>query len=247
VSGAVIDPAASASREPPAPLYTAAYLRYALGILCVVYVANFLDRQILSILLQSIKEDLALTDVQLGLLSGTAFGLFYATLGVPIARLADRVSRKAVIAVCLALWSCMTVLCGTAARFEQLFVYRMGVGVGEAGGSPPAHSMISDYFPPERRATALGVFALGVPVGLLIGYLVGGWLDEVASAGGSRSSSPGRPGSCCRSSSRGPCASRRGDTPTASTPRQTLHRRCRRCCAFSGGRARFVTSRSGPR
>ena len=116
--------------------------------------------------------------MQLGLLSGTAFGLFYATLGIPIARLADRFSRKGVIAVCLALWSVMTALCGTAAGFAPLLLYRIGVGVGEAGGSPPAHSLISDYFPPERRATALGVFSLGVPFGILVGFLAGGWLDE---------------------------------------------------------------------
>ena len=162
----------------PAPTFSQAYLRYALGLLCVVYVVNFLDRQILAILLQSIKEELQLTDVQLGLLSGTAFGLFYATLGIPIARLADRVSRKAVIAVCLTLWSGMTLLCGTAGSFAMLFLFRIGVGVGEAGGSPPSHSLLSDYFPPERRATALGIFALGAPVGNLIGYLFGGWLDE---------------------------------------------------------------------
>ena len=125
---------------------------------------NFLDRQILAILLQSIKQDLRLTDAQLGLLSGTAFGLFYATLGVPIARLADRSSRKGVMAVCLALWSLMTVLCGTAGSFALLLAYRIGVGVGEAGGSPPAHSMISDYFPPERRASALGIFAVAALV-----------------------------------------------------------------------------------
>jgi len=172
------DLARSTGSEAADPVYDATYLRWALGILCAVYVVNFFDRQILAILLQSIKRDLQLTDVQLGLLSGTAFGLFYATLGIPIARLADRVSRKGVIAVCLALWSAMTVLCGTAARFESLFLYRIGVGIGEAGGSPPAHSLISDYFPPERRATALAVFALGVPFGLLLGFLVGGWLDE---------------------------------------------------------------------
>ena len=160
------------------PSYSPAYLRYALGLLCVVYVVNFVDRQVLSILLQSIKEDLGLSDLQLGLLSGTAFGLFYATLGIPIARLADRFSRKGVIAVCLALWSAMTALCGTASGFATLLLYRVGVGVGEAGGSPPAHSMISDYFPPERRASALGVFSLGVPLGILVGFLAGGWLDE---------------------------------------------------------------------
>lgn len=158
--------------------YSQAYLRYALGLLCFVYVVNFVDRQILAILLQSIKEDLGLTDVQLGLLSGTAFGIFYATLGIPIARLADHYSRKGVIAISLAIWSAMTALCGFAGGFVSLLVFRIGVGVGEAGGSPPAHSMISDYFPPERRATALGIFSLGVPIGILVGFMVGGWLDQ---------------------------------------------------------------------
>jgi MFS family permease len=147
----------------PSPAYSRGYLRYALGLLTVVYVVNFVDRQILAILLQSIKTDLQLRDWQLGLLSGTAFGIFYATLGVPIARLADVFTRKGVIAVCLTIWSGMTALCGMAGGFATLLVYRVGVGVGEAGGSPPAHSMISDYFPPERRATALGIFSLGVP------------------------------------------------------------------------------------
>ena len=165
--------------DPPAPAaYSQAYLRYALGLLTVVYVINFVDRQILSILLQSIKVDFQLSDLQLGLLSGTAFGLFYATLGVPIARLADVFSRKSVIAISLTVWSGMTALCGAAPGFGLLLACRVGVGVGEAGGSPPSHSIISDYFPPERRATALGVFSLGVPIGILIGFLAGGWLDQ---------------------------------------------------------------------
>jgi MFS family permease len=170
------EPREPASRD-SAP-YSPAYLRYALGLLCVVYVVNFVDRQVLAILLQSIKEDLSLSDLQLGLLSGTAFGLFYATLGIPIARLADRFSRKGVIAICVTIWSAMTALCGTASGFATLLLYRVGVGVGEAGGSPPAHSLISDYFPPEKRATALGIFSLGVPLGILVGFLAGGWLDE---------------------------------------------------------------------
>ena len=159
-------------------VFTQPYLRYALGLLTVVYVVNFVDRQILSILLQSIKQDLGLTDLQLGLLSGTAFGLFYATLGVPIARLADIFSRKSVIAICLAIWSGMTALCGTASSFALLLTYRVGVGIGEAGGSPPSHSLISDYFPPERRATVLGIFSLGIPLGILVGFMAGGWLDQ---------------------------------------------------------------------
>jgi predicted MFS family arabinose efflux permease len=167
-----------AAQSNPPVSYSPGYLRYALGLLTLVYVVNFVDRQILSILLQSIKTDLNLSDLQLGLLSGTAFGLFYATLGVPIARLADIFSRKSVMAICLAIWSGMTALCGTAPGFGLLLAYRVGVGIGEAGGSPPAHSMISDYFPPERRATALGIFSLGVPLGILVGFMAGGWLDQ---------------------------------------------------------------------
>ena len=158
--------------------FSPAYLRYVLGLLFLVYVVNFIDRQILSILLPSIKADLALPDSLLGLLSGTTFGIFYAVLGLPIARLADLHSRKWVIATCLSLWSLMTALCGTAAGFWSLLAYRTGVGVGEAGGSPPAHSLISDYFPPERRATALGIFSLGVPVGIMVGFLAGGWMAQ---------------------------------------------------------------------
>ena len=139
---------------------------------------NFVDRQILSILLPSNKQELALPDTYLGLLSGTAFGIFYATLGVPIARLADRFSRKWVMTTCLVLWSAFTAACGTAAGFGSLLACRIGVGVGEAGGSPPAHSLISDYFPPEKRATALAVFSLGVPFGILVGFMAGGWLDQ---------------------------------------------------------------------
>ncbi|MBW2697822.1 MAG: MFS transporter [Deltaproteobacteria bacterium] len=169
--------APAADRTAP-PSYSPGYLRYALGLLTVVYVINFVDRQILSILLQSIKLDLGLHDWQLGLLSGTAFGIFYATLGVPIARLADVFSRRGVIAICLAIWSGMTALCGTAGGFALLLTYRVGVGIGEAGGSPPAHSLISDYFAPERRATALGIFSLGVPLGILVGFMAGGWMDE---------------------------------------------------------------------
>jgi len=161
-----------------APQYSKAYLRYALGLLTVVYIINFVDRQILAILLQSIKEDLQLSDFQLGLLGGTAFGIFYATLGVPIARLADVYTRKGVMAWSLTIWSVMTALCGMAVGFWSLLLVRVGVGVGEAGGSPPAHSMISDYFPAEQRGTALGIFSLGVPLGILVGFMLGGWLDE---------------------------------------------------------------------
>ena len=142
------------------------YVWYVVGLCFVVYTINFVDRQILAILLSPIKQELDLKDVHLGLLSGTAFGIFYATLGIPIGRLADRYSRKNVMAICIALWSVMTALCGSARSFTSLLLFRVGVGVGEAGGGPPAISLISDYVSPARRASALAIFSMGVPVGI---------------------------------------------------------------------------------
>jgi MFS family permease len=153
--------------------------RYVLGVLVVVYTFNFIDRQILSILLEPIKRDLGLSDTQLGMLTGFAFAAFYATLGIPIARLADRSNRRNLIAIALVIWSGMTALSGIAANFWQLLVARIGVGVGEAGCSPPAHAMIADYYPVERRATALGIYSLGIPFGILFGFLAGGWINEL--------------------------------------------------------------------
>ncbi|MDZ7684752.1 MAG: MFS transporter [Gammaproteobacteria bacterium] len=144
----------------------------------MVYVFNFIDRQILAILAQSIKEDLDLSDTQIGALSGVAFGIFYATLGIPIARLADRWSRVNVIAICLTIWSAMTAFSGLATNYWQLLIARIGVGIGEAGGSPPSHSLIADYFPVNRRSSALGIYALGIPIGILFGNLAGGWVNE---------------------------------------------------------------------
>jgi len=155
-----------------------AYVWYVVGVCFVVYTVNFVDRQIMAILLSPIKQELGLKDVHLGLLSGTAFGIFYATLGIPIGRLADRYARKNVMAVCIALWSAMTALCGTARSFATLLAFRVGVGVGEAGGSPPAIALISDYVSPQRRASAMALFSMGVPVGILIGFLAGGYLRE---------------------------------------------------------------------
>jgi len=178
----VLETRGDASPPPPAhhaAPYSPAYLRYALGLLTTVYVINFVDRQVLSILQQSIKKELGVSDLQLGLLTGAAFGVFYAVLGIPIARLADRVSRKGVMAVCLTIWSAMTALCGLAGSFASLLVFRVGVGIGEAGGSPPAHSLISDYFPPHKLGTSLGIFSLGVPLGIMVGFLIGGWMGEL--------------------------------------------------------------------
>ncbi len=164
--------------EPSTRLRSAGYSRYALGVLFVVYVFNFIDRSILNILAQSIKEDLHLYDWQIGMMGGLAFAAFYTTLGIPIARLADTHNRRNIVAVCLTAWSAMTALCGLAQNFWQLLLARIGVAVGEAGGSPPAHSMISDLFAADRRATALGIYALGIPVGTMIGNLAGGWINE---------------------------------------------------------------------
>ncbi|MEL7027646.1 MAG: MFS transporter [Pseudomonadota bacterium] len=152
------------------------YKRYVIGVLLVVYTFNFIDRQIVAILSPAIKADLDLSDTQLGFLKGFAFALFYATLGIPIARLADKHNRVTIISVALALWSGMTALCGAAANFVQLAAARIGVGVGEAGCSPPIHSLIADYFVKEQRATALSVYALGIPLGTVFGFLAGGWL-----------------------------------------------------------------------
>ena len=174
------DQAASAAAPSAAskPLYTRGYTHYVLGVLVVVYVFNFIDRQILAILAPAIKADLGLSDTEIGALSGVAFGIFYATLGIPIARLADRHSRVTIISICLAIWSLMTALSGMAANYWQLLIARIGVGIGEAGGSPPSHSLLADYFAPNQRSTALGIYALGIPLGILFGNLAGGWINE---------------------------------------------------------------------
>lgn len=152
--------------------------RYALGVLVVVYTFNFIDRQILAILLPAIKAEFVVADWVLGFLAGSAFALFYATLGVPIALLADRYNRRNLIALALAIWSGMTALSAAAGSVVQLALARIGVGIGEAGCSPPAHSMISDYYPPEQRSTAMGIFTLGISIGIMIAYLAGGWVVE---------------------------------------------------------------------
>ena len=151
---------------------------YALAILVVVYTFNFIDRQILSILLEPVKTELGLSDTAMGMLTGFAFAMFYATLGIPIARYADRSNRRNLIAAALGIWSFFTALSGLAANFWHLLIARIGVGVGEAGCSPPAHSMIADYYPAEQRATALGIYSLGIPFGIMFGLFAGGWINE---------------------------------------------------------------------
>lgn len=161
--------------SPPEPGTATPPVR-ALALLTVVYAFNFLDRQILGILVPPIKAEFALTDTELGLLGGLAFAIFYATLAVPIALLADRISRVNIITVALALWSGFTALCGLAQNFTHLFLARVGVGVGEAGGVAPSYALIADFFPRERRARALGLFSMAVPVGSALGIMFGGWV-----------------------------------------------------------------------
>jgi predicted MFS family arabinose efflux permease len=168
---------AEASATERAKSFSPAYQWYALSLLFVVYVCNFIDRSVLALLTQSIKEELHVSDGALGILGGLAFAVFYTTLAIPIARLADRRSRRDILVVCLSIWSAMTALCGLAQSYLYLLIGRIGVAIGEAGGSPPSHSMISDMFEQQRRATALGIYALGIPVGSMIGALAGGWVN----------------------------------------------------------------------
>jgi hypothetical protein len=151
---------------------------YTLAVLVLVFTSSHIDREIVAILGQPIKESLAISDTQLGLLTGVMFALFYATLGMPMAMWADRNNRRNLIAFSIALWSAMTALCGMAQNYLQLRLARIGVGVGEAGSNPPSHSIIADLYGPAERATALAIFGTGVNLGVMLGYLIGGWVNE---------------------------------------------------------------------
>ena len=170
------------SREGDAPRSepgsSSAYSNYVLVILFVAYVFNFVDRQIINFVGDPIKEEFGISDTQLGLLKGTVFALFYAALGLPIARLADIWVRRHIIGIGIAVWSLFTAASGLVTSYAQLLAARVGVGVGEAALSPPAHSLIADYFPPERRATAMGIYFMGVHVGVLFGAVLGGTLEQ---------------------------------------------------------------------
>lgn len=155
------------------------YRYYVLTLLTLIYVVNWIDRYVFAIVLEPVKNELGVSDTVMGLLTGTAFGLFYATMGVPLALLADRTARKNLIAVCLGLFSVMTALCGVAINAWQFALLRIGVGVGEAGTSPSSHSMIADVFPPKERATAMAIFAAGLNIGIFIAFFAGGWILEL--------------------------------------------------------------------
>ncbi|MEO1016031.1 MAG: MFS transporter [Pseudomonadota bacterium] len=152
------------------------YKWYVLGVLTLVYTFNFVDRQIIAILSPAIKEELGLSDSMLGALKGLAFVVLYTALGIPIAWAADRFNRVNIVAAALAIWSSFTALSGLAGNALQLAMARIGVGIGEAGCSPPAHSLISDYFPKEKRAGALAIYSMGIPFGQMFAFLAGGWM-----------------------------------------------------------------------
>ncbi len=174
-----VDSEHDAERASIIQAYKNPHYRYlVLGILTVVYVSNFVDRQVINVLASYIIEDLDISDGQFGMLSGLAFALIYTTLGIPIARWADIGNRRNVIAISVTIWSIMTAACGAAQNFGQLFMARFGVGIGEAGGSPPAHSIVSDIFPAHQRATALSVYSLGVYGGILVGTIGGAYLVQ---------------------------------------------------------------------
>jgi len=152
------------------------YRKYILGMLLTVYIFNFIDRTIINILTEPIKESFGVEDWQMGLLGGPAFAILYTFVGIPIARFSEKHHRIWIIAGSVALWSLMTVLCGFAYSFIALFVFRIGVSIGEAGCSPPANSIIADYFIPSERSTAVSVYALGIPLGGMVAYVFGGYI-----------------------------------------------------------------------
>ena len=166
------------TEEEKATAITPAYRSYALSLFLLVYIINFVDRQIFGILIEPIRLEIDLSDTQLGLLGGIAFAIFYTFAGIPIARWADVGVRKNIVALALVIWSVMTMFTSTAKGFGTLLIARVGVGIGEAGCSPPIHSLISDMYPEEERATALSTYALGIPIGAAIGTLLGGWIGE---------------------------------------------------------------------
>jgi MFS family permease len=170
------EPAEANANPEDHPEVGGAYAKYVLGVLVLVYVFNFIDRQIISILAEEIKADLGINDAQIGFLYGTVFAVFYAIFGIPLARLADVWTRKNLISIGLFFWSAMTALSGTARGFVSLTGYRIGVGIGEASASPSAFSMLGDYFPPRLRATAMAIYSSGVYIGSGIGMFLGGWI-----------------------------------------------------------------------
>ena len=157
-------------------LLSSRYKLWLVTVLLLLSTLNFADRAILSVLAQPIKEDLKLTDAELGMLQGLGFAILYSLLGLPMGWLAERVSRKKLMAVCVAAWSFMTAACGFAGGFASLRLCRVGVGVGEAGFLPPVASLVADHFKSDRRGTIMSIVLLGSPLGFLLGQSLGGWV-----------------------------------------------------------------------
>jgi predicted MFS family arabinose efflux permease len=176
-SSLAIGDAATLAPRDQAPRLTA-YAWFVLSMLVAVYTANFADRYIFIIMMEPIKRDLGLTDTQLGIIGGVAFSAIYSFAGLAVARWADMGNRRSLIAAALALWSALTAVCGLTAQFGQLLIARMGVGVAESACSPPAYSLIADYFPQRMRALAFSVYSVGLSLGLGIGFIAGGWIGE---------------------------------------------------------------------
>src|SRR5471032_305657 len=151
---------------------------YVLGLLTVVYALNFLDRTIFNVLIEPIKKEFALSDTTMGLLAGFGFVLFYSLLGIPIARIADRLNRRNIVAIAFAFWSAMTFFCGMAQSVASLVLARIGVGIGESAGTPASQSMVADLFNKNERPRALGVYAIGTYLGVFLGYFIGGWVNQ---------------------------------------------------------------------
>jgi len=150
---------------------------YALIILTLIYMSSHVDRSIVGILAEPIKKEMGLNDSQIGFLGGFAFAVFYATLGIPLALLADRMNRRNIIVAAVTTWSVMTVACGMAANYLQLVLARIGVGIGEAGSSPQSHSMIADMYAPHERSRAMAVYTMAVPIGIMLGFLIGAYVS----------------------------------------------------------------------
>src|SRR3954467_8855124 len=162
----------AATAKPPARRY------YVLGLLTIIYALNFLDRTIFNVLIEPIKKEFQLSDTMMGLLAGFGFALFYSLLGIPIARVADRLNRRNIVAVAFAFWGAMTFLCGMATSVTSLALARIGVGIGESAGTPASQSLVADLFNKNERPRALGIYAIGTYLGVFMGYFIGGWVNQ---------------------------------------------------------------------
>src|SRR5499427_477143 len=174
----MVDVAPQAVTQSEAAARSSPVRYYVLGLLTIVYALNFLDRTIFNVLIEPIKKEFLLSDTTMGLLAGFGFVLFYSVLGIPIARLADRLNRRNIVAIAFAFWSAMTALCGMAQSVSSLALARIGVGIGESAGTPASQSLIADLFDKNERPRALGIYAIGTYLGVFLGYFIGGYVNQ---------------------------------------------------------------------